>query len=41
MNELGIDFSANTYDPKFITDLIEAEYAGFVKDFSANTAAMG
>lgn len=36
MSELKIDFSKNTYDAKFITDLIEAEYADFVKQTTAH-----
>jgi hypothetical protein len=36
MEGLGIDFNSNTYDPKFITDLIEAEYAAFADDLVAN-----
>ena len=33
---MGIDFSKNTYDPKFITDLLLAEYDDFVKQFNAH-----
>lgn len=36
MERAGIDFSKNTYDPKFLTDLIEYEYKDLVKEFRKN-----
>lgn len=39
--EMGVKISGQHYDPKFVTDLITAEYRDFVKQLAAHKAEAG